>query len=94
MENLRSKIVTNKHIFKSASQYLNRIGLFCTADKPATSITEYQIVRRPDIQARNGDLVTDGCGLFINLSLYICNQVVLTNCTEQGAGTKQAAMAL
>ena len=63
VQELRSKIVKNKNSFTSAAKYMSRVGLFCTADKQTVLLPETRTLKRPDIKAINGELVTDGCGM-------------------------------
>ena len=57
----------NKNSFKSTAKYMSRLSLFATSDKAMVNIPSIKMSLRPDIKARNGDLVTDGCGMLLTV---------------------------
>ena len=60
---LRKLIIEDPNMFKVPAQYLSRIGLFCTADRPTIEISRTEIGNIEDKKADDSSLVTDGSGL-------------------------------
>ncbi len=66
---LRRRIVRNPAQFNNVAQYISRLGLFCTADRPSRlqlALSDFELI--DDMKARDGALVTDGAG-YIRLAL-------------------------
>ena len=57
----RSQLMGNS-IVNNETQYLTRLGLFCTSDFPACEIDESETLMLADLFAANGDNLTDGNG--------------------------------
>ena len=60
---LRKLIIEDPNKFTVAAQYLSRIGLFCTADRPTIEISRSDMGMINDVKADDSSLVTDGSGL-------------------------------
>ena len=79
IQRIRDQLI-GKSVITSETQYLSRIGLFCTSDYPIVKINECNTLMLPDLFAENGGNLTDGNGKILkSIATKVFDRVKLKN---------------